>query len=412
MTRLAAWLLAAAMAAGPAAADDGELVWRGGDLRIYRAEPEGRIVCTIRVASEAARGTGERFALRIELAAESPGDPGVSALVLAPEPGPGEWTAELVSGDRRGGFGVTEIRLEDAAAHPFWQAAGTAPGFHLTFRGAEATVSHRFAAFDMEAALGHAAAGCGLDLERLPAIRQRREAAEAALALDAAALRPLRWRLRRLYAQGGAEPEDRGSLAEVERDYLRRFAIERGQTPSRYLSAELVRLLLREPYAPLAQRWIGEKRRSFRDWYYYETGRGGARACVIGTRATAVEGEPVWILPDLRLNVGVRAAEWGLMRLDLVSPSPFDPGAGIVARIGNARFALWERNGRVLPGGRPGRFDPALTRALVRARAVRFEGRDRAGERLAVEFSALGFTAAFSRMMAGCARPDVAVWIQ
>lgn len=189
------------------------------------------------------------------------------------------------------------------------------------------------------------------------------------------------------------------------------FSRDAGVGRTRYLNAELARLLLAIPIRPSRPTLssLGPTRRQFEEWNSYITEAG---SCEISTIATSVDGPQPYIMPRMRF-AAVEGESGALMYFDLVHPRPFRESSAAWAYVGGRRYELQIRDGRILPRSAGGNtVTDELTRAMGSGSTISISGTDyRTGDKMIVIFSAIGFSDAFYSMMGRCNRWGLRTWL-
>ena len=325
---------------------------------------------------------------------------------------------DFVHSNRRDAFEpVAMARARDVVRSPLWRTFKTLheaqKPFHLTARTRDGKfVSARYEGLDPQGIIAILENQCDFASARVSAkTPEQLLSEERALGLSDDQVRHIRWVLLRRFSTRDFG-ERTGPLSTTQRDYLQRFATERGQPPTRYLNRVLADMLLREPFVPHRNDYSRQASyRVDRDWLTYRT-RSNAR-CVMLSHATRWSGADLFSAPRMQFQAD-RGDGGSSMYLAMVTPNPFNTARPVSARVDGRSYRLEFSEGEVKPPRtRDGFLSNDVMRALKRGRGVEIIGTDKhSGRPLSIWFSAYGFTSAFDRMMRECNRYGLRVWIQ
>ncbi|MCC5989857.1 MAG: PDZ domain-containing protein, partial [Pararhodobacter sp.] len=194
---------------------------------------------------------------------------------------------------------------------------------------------------------------------------------------------------------------------------LSRYAGQHGiSIRNREPNRAVVERLRREPNRPQRMNTPGQSEvQTHRDWRSYR--RDGR--CRIATEAQSYSSPMMPFIPELGASVDPDGSG-SSMGWDLAWPMPFDPGSRVRAEVDGSRFSLriGERGGLIPPLWQGGpQWDSSISRAMRRGQRIRIIGPNAmTGGQMTLEFSLMGFTAAFNRMASMCNRPGVLSWIR
>jgi hypothetical protein len=327
----------------------------------------------------------------------------------------------VFAGSRTPFFGFSDVTYPQLAEQPVWTTlvAAEQSGEAVFFTVKDLRGNYSSARYDAllpKDILRLAAISCGA--QELPAppeteIEFRR--AEASLVLPAQDMRRIRRILAVLYGEAGVDPGTGTELTVTDRRYLQAYNTEKGLAAGGYLTAASAEDLLsrevvpRQPPLPPNEDLV----EAIRDWKVLRRSTDGA--CSAVTAAVGATGLVATEAPYMGFRV-YPGQTGGLLEFDLIRPNPFARGATIVASVDGASFDLmYEPNsGSIVP--KPlsdGLLSNELTVSMRRGKAVSLRGEAASGEGdVAVEFSALGFAAAFRKMAEVCDRGGVMGWIE
>jgi hypothetical protein len=300
-----------------------------------------------------------------------------------------------------------DIQRVGDGGRPFWLSAEGADGFWHSARYEGLTTAGIVQVLERSCAIAAGAPGPAPG----PTEADLR-GAETALSLTEGQRRHIRWVLAQRYGGAAASPGTGGVLTSEDRGRLERFSRETGLPASRYLTAETARRLLAEPFSPrttdtslrgrdvlVSGSWASMRAR---------TGFG----CEVMTDALTVTGLDLWEMPVMSFRITERSTG-NSMIIDLIEPNPFLASAPVRVIVDGRSYPLVSEEGAIkLPRAGPHR-DNAAIKAIRRGNRIEFQGTSSADGRAGrVVFSAVGFTAAFDRMMRLCNRPRLADWFR
>jgi uncharacterized caspase-like protein len=201
------------------------------------------------------------------------------------------------------------------------------------------------------------------------------------------------------------------------REPLRAYQTALGAAATGHLDEGTFAALLDEPLfftgtlpdlPPAAERAI------YQDWAWSrQRSSDGRLHCRIETRAYAIAGrydddhqpsvavevEPGWRPGAVAFNLGGRG--W------------FEPDTPIVLRVeGRELSVAADAQGVLAPPVKDGGSSPEITRSLARGRSFALVGRSWLGGTLTLDFSAMGFTAAWRKLSDTCGRGSLLTWIE
>jgi len=348
------------------------------------------------------------------------GQPPATVLELGVENAPeGMERLEIVAGDTRETIGVSNPFDLTAQRRPLaLQALLARQPVHLTARLADGTYqSAAFEAPGFAQAVAVMHRECGVDTTTLPGMADLFAEEERALALGKAEMRTLVYKLHSKYENTETPPPVGATLAPASRALLLRYSRESGLTPSSYLTPALIDRLGREAYEPKRVAYRAPDFRRSRDWYTYSLPDpdGDGKRCVLGTEARTLDGGIVWSYPHLQFSA-LEAEGRGLLRFDLLTPNVLDVGGGrATAAVNGLTFTLRTdpATGLIVPAFAGGQPFTRFLRAVQSGIKIEIRGPHADSEAsLVIDFSALGFTAGFNRLMSLCGRPDLKAWLR
>jgi hypothetical protein len=316
---------------------------------------------------------------------------------------------------------VRALPAEALAAEPAWQGlvAATAEGTPLYFTVRDSTGSYASVRYDSltpDLILRTVALACDIappDLAAPTEIEARR--AERRLGLSEADILHIRRVLNARYGEPGVQPGTGRALTVTDRRHIGQYSAETGGAALEYLTATTAAALLAEDLrlpSPAPLPGDAAEVETFRDWVLASEAAGAT--CAISTPARSGTGFTGTTPPRMRFAVD-RSGSGGLMAIELSRPNPFAAAAPIRAIVAGQSIELFVEpsTGALVP--RPqadGRLSNDFTVLLRQGDGAVIEGTSAdTGAQLLLDYSGLGFTAAFRGMAERCNRPGILGWI-
>lgn len=332
--------------------------------------------------------------------------------------GEGAEAIQLLSDDARQDIGISNPFDLSAQTRPLALDAFLAGRpVHLTGRLPDGTYrSAMFEAPGFPQAFAIMHRECGIETGTLAAMSDLFAEEEKALGLGGQDLRKLVWTLHSKYEDTAAPPSMDDALSTETRNLVLRYSEEKGLAPSRYLTEQIVARLNRENFKPKRIAFSARDFKRSRDWYTFSEIVGDNRRCVLGTEAKTLRGGMVWRYPHLQFAAVQRTPRRGLLTFDLLTPRVVVlEGSRSIAQVDGRRFTLAvdETTDTVVPTAAIGSPFTDFIRSVQNGRSVIMRGphADSDGS-LVIEFSALGFTAGFRRLIEICGRGDLKAWLK
>jgi len=190
------------------------------------------------------------------------------------------------------------------------------------------------------------------------------------------------------------------------RRYLVRFSRENGMPITSYVSNVTARALLaRRLEVPEPDQWGLENQSVHRDWRSYRGRSSTGTACILETDAASRKGPVAWQDPTIQI-ITTNAGGASDLAIVLANRNPFSREAPAMVEVdGEHWFTLTSAGNRL----KRSYNKASLIKAMQRGRVITVMGREAAtGLPLEFTYSAMGFTAGFSRLASLCNAPGIA----